>query len=591
MTDPLFPRPRRLVHLDLDVRHDHEVVEELDPTLPAEGFVLAVDDAAAMLRVADEAGRRHGRRAVAQLRDDAGRLPRVEVHDHPSFAVRGVMLDVSRDRVPTRATLERLVDVLARCRCNHLQLYVEHTFRHPGEDVVWADASPLEGEDLAWLDDRCAAVGIELAVNQNTFGHFERWLRHDVHRHRAECPDGIEIAPGIPFPPSVLEPTEANAEFAVGLVRNQLAHVRSRLVNIGCDETFELGRGASRARVEADGLGRVYLDHLRRLVAPLVADGCTVGFWGDVIARHPDLIPEVPTDRTIALVWNYEAPDAPKPDLPDGLRDILGSIGIDVTSPTDFAGRLAPFVAAGIRHWVVPGTSSWNSLVGRLDNARSNLLDAARAGVDSGAEGMLVTDWGDNGHLQPLTVALPAIVYGAAVAWDPEANADLDVSDVLDREVFADEAGVLGGVLDEIGRLDRRTGLVAANASPIAAALLPRSLVLASGDLDPVGVAAVVDALDRAAERLTTARPAGPDGPAIVEELAVTIDLARFGAETLAGRAGITDLPPPAERADRLAALAERFRAAWRTSSRPGGLSDAAGRLDVAVADLRGAQP
>jgi hypothetical protein len=43
--------------------------------------------------------------------------------------------------------------------------------------------------------------------------------------------------------------------------------VRSRRVNIGCDETFELGRGASAARAAEIGAAGVYLEHLARIAA------------------------------------------------------------------------------------------------------------------------------------------------------------------------------------------------------------------------------------------------------------------------------------------------------------------------------------
>jgi hypothetical protein len=145
------------------------------------------------------------------------------VVDGPAIAVRGYMLDVSRDRVPTRDTLSRLVELLALARYNHFELYVEHPFEFAGHEVVWKDASPLTGDDLEWLDHLCAEHGIDLVVNQNTFGHMGRWLAHDEYRWRAECPDGFEIVDGVAMPPSLLAPTPDNAEFALGLVRQQRA--------------------------------------------------------------------------------------------------------------------------------------------------------------------------------------------------------------------------------------------------------------------------------------------------------------------------------------------------------------------------------
>ena len=269
----LFPRPRRIDRLDPSHRHVLPLAEVPDPTLPAQGFALTVGDERAELRHADDAGLRYGRQTVQQLRDADGTLPTVSLSDHPDFATRGFMLDVSRDRVPTRETLARLVEVLATCRYNQLQLYVEHAFAYRDHAEVWADASPIDAADLTWLDGVCASAGIELVANQNCFGHLGPWLALETYRPRAECPDGYEVAPGLRFPPAVLAPTDDNAELVLALVREQSAALRSSTVNVGCDETFELGLGVSRERVERDGRAAVYLEHLHRIVDPLVAEG------------------------------------------------------------------------------------------------------------------------------------------------------------------------------------------------------------------------------------------------------------------------------------------------------------------------------
>lgn len=574
----LFPVPRTIHRMDPGERHDHRLVEQRDPTLPQQGFRLTVDGSGATLRYADPAGLRYGRQTVDQLRDDAGRLPGVDIEDHPDYPTRGYMLDVSRDRVPTRETLDRLVDVLEKCRYNHLQLYVEHTFAYRGHEDVWRDASPLDGDDLRWLRDRCTDADIELAANQNCFGHFGRWLAHERYRDRAECPDGFDLVEGVRFPPTVLAPTVENAEFVLGLVDEQVTSFGARIVNVGCDETFELGRGASAQRVATEGRTLVYAEHLRRIVEPLVERGLRVQFWGDVIANAPQHLDLIPTEGVTALVWNYDGPDTPRPGISDALAEILEGIGVDISGDTHFAPRLEAFRRAGVDHWVVPGTSTWNSIIGRLDNARSNLEDAARAGRNSGASGYLVTDWGDDGHHHPLTVSYPAIAYGGALAWGVDANAGLDVTRAVDDLLFEDEAAVMGGVLERIGRLAGRTGVTTQNASPILSALLPHLFVIRDGAPDPAMVIEVIASVDRALSDLTDARPSCAQGDVLVEELRVAVELARFGAVSLGAEAGL-DTPPDRERAEQLDRLIERYRAAWLTTSRPGGLEDSAAHL------------
>ena len=57
------------------------------------------------------------------------------------------------------------------------------------------------------------------------------------------------------------------------------------------------------------------------------------------------------------------------------------------------------------------------------------------AGLDFGATGFLITDWGDQGHLQQPIISEPALAYGAAVSWCLAANADLDLEAALSAHV------------------------------------------------------------------------------------------------------------------------------------------------------------
>ncbi len=59
-------------------------------------------------------------------------LPHLIIDDWPDFPHRGVMIDISRDKVPTMETLYDLVELLSEWKINQLQLYMEHTFAYRG---------------------------------------------------------------------------------------------------------------------------------------------------------------------------------------------------------------------------------------------------------------------------------------------------------------------------------------------------------------------------------------------------------------------------------------------------------------------------
>ena len=120
-------------------------------------------------------------------------IPCLEIEDWPDYENRGVMLDISRDKVPTMETIFNLVDLLSSWKINQLQLYTEHTFAYQQHPDVWVDASPFTGEEILVLDAYCRERFIELVPNQNSFGHLEQWLKHSRYRALSEAPEGFDF--------------------------------------------------------------------------------------------------------------------------------------------------------------------------------------------------------------------------------------------------------------------------------------------------------------------------------------------------------------------------------------------------------------
>ena len=310
--------------------------------------------------------------------------------------VLGYQLDISRCKVPTMPTLYRMVDVLAKLGYNQFQLYTEHTFAYPQHETVWREASPMTPDEIRALDAYCAARGIELVPNQNSFGHLEHWLKHPGYNDLAEAPRGgttMSTWYTLKFP-MCLNPTDPRSEaFVAGLYDVLFPCFRSKYVNVGGDETVELKDnheprlGRSAAAIAASSPARVYLGFLKRIHALCAAREHTMMFWGDIILERPELIPELPEDA-ICLNWGYEA-----------------------NHP--FERQTAAFEAAKRRFIVCPGTSAWGTLSGRTANMMSNVTNAFGAAERHGAMGALLADWGDGGHPNPWVVSVPALVFAA----------------------------------------------------------------------------------------------------------------------------------------------------------------------------------
>jgi N-acetyl-beta-hexosaminidase len=232
-----------------------------------QGYELTITPTGIFIVAATSAGAFYGGLTLIQILAQRQRdLPLLRISDWPDFLHRGVMLDISRDKVPSMETLFNLVDMLASWKINQLQLYTEHTFAYQNHPDVWAEASPITGEQVLALDAYCRERFIEFVPNQNTYGHMRRWLVHPRYNHLAECPQGCDTQDPVwgyfdePFTLCPEDPESLN--LVRSLMDELLPHFSSRQFNVGGDEPVELGQGRSREAVTTRGKGRVYLDFL-----------------------------------------------------------------------------------------------------------------------------------------------------------------------------------------------------------------------------------------------------------------------------------------------------------------------------------------
>ncbi|GIK65315.1 MAG: hypothetical protein BroJett018_31090 [Chloroflexota bacterium] len=536
----------------------------IDDTVPiAEGYALRIENGRVVIHGADAAGVYYGVCTLCQLLQQYdSELPTLAIEDFPDFPGRGVMLDVSRDRVPTMETLYALIDKLASWKVNQLQLYMEHTFAYQHHREVWAEASPFTGQEILELDAYCHQRHIQLVPNQNSLGHMERWLKFPRYLGLAEKPEGFSVSwdlPGKIRPPSTLNPLDPGSlELIYGLYDELLPHFTSRLFNVGGDEPWELGKGKSQAAVEARG-GRVYLEYLLKLHEKVTASGHQMQFWGDIIVKYPDLVPELPADA-IPMLWGYEANDPAESEC-------------------------EMMAAAGLEFYVCPGTSTWNSLAGRTDNAMGNLRTAATNGRKYGATGYLNTEWGDGGHWQPLSPAYLGFAYGAAMSWCVAANTDLDIATALDLYAFHDKAGVMGKLAYDLGNVYQLIDPHRHNGNTLVYSLqMPRQFILAALDKadQPITVEKLrtfIQQVDAIIGRLPQAQFETNEAGLVIAEYQQAANLLRHAAKRVLWLMGELDQSPQALAAE-LGRLAEQQQTNWLARHRIGGLSDSIRRFD-----------
>lgn len=427
-------------------------------------------------------------------------VPCVKISDEPRIKIRGFMLDISRCKVPTMQTLAYLVDMLALFKYNRLELYTEHTFAFKNHELVWGDASPMTPQQYKMLDALCKRAGIELVPNMNSLGHMDRWLRYPEYQSLAESKAPFIDTLGTLRPyPTTLYPDKKSLDFIASLYDDFLPNFTSDNFNVGCDEPWELGMGRSKQECEKVGKYRVYIEYLKKLAELCKARGKRMHFWADVLLEEPELAKELPDD-VVAVLWGYY-PDSPLEEEAKILHDL---------------GR--KFIIAG-------GTNTWNSFAIRLNAAYKNTKIVCDCAVKYGAEGVILTNWGDNGNHQAWCAMWLDVVAFAQAAWSGDFEEN-DVCIACDKFVFQDTQGYMSKAISSLGKCDPSEKLNS----------LHNKLFFASADgvksLMQEGAAVYFDAMfkgaNEALEHLSKAKPHCPDAEICIGEIALAADLIKW---------------------------------------------------------------
>lgn len=350
-----------------------------------------------------------------------------EIEDTPDFENRGFMLDISRGKVPKIETIKRLADIMARFKYNQLQLYIEgFSFFYPSFDKYCDENSSLTAQEMKDISLYCHERFIELVPNQNSLGHMASWLSNKEFEQLAECEGGFSYG-GFTLPATTLDvANEKSTEFIDRLTADLVPCFDSDKIHMGLDEPFEMGKGKNR-KSDVSGL---FVNYANKLNSICKKYGKRMMMWSDALHRFNCFDKGLPKDVTY-LEWGYEK------EYPfDEQCKMLSDRGLDF--------------------YVCPGTSSWLSFTGLTENFIQNIENAIHAAVKHQAKGVLLTDWGDCNHMQPLPVSYAAIVYCASRVWNCENNVSVkQIEKALNLFVFEDSANIMGTLVLDAGNYNK----------------------------------------------------------------------------------------------------------------------------------------
>lgn len=353
-------------------------------------------------------------------------IPCAEIEDKPDLKIRGFLYDISRNKVPKVKTVKEIIDIMSDLKMNHLELYVEgFSFEYKSFPEYLKKDEYISVAEYLELEKYAAERYIDLVPNQNGFGHMTEWLMQPRFKDLAELPSGMLLW-GTHRPPGTLNPLDPGSiELVDAMYKDMLSISSSSYFNMNFDEPFELGMGKSKERCLKYGLENVYFDFVMKAYASLKKYNKTPLIWADVLIRNQEIFKRAPHDM-IFVDWGYDA-----------------------EHPFDV--NLKLLKEGGVRFMAAPGTTSWCTLLTRKDDYRENIASAVWHTHLLGGEGILLTDWGDCGHMQPLPASFPPLVYAGLLSYRVKHGTFKKIGNFLNKFVFCDATGLAGEIYTDLG--------------------------------------------------------------------------------------------------------------------------------------------
>jgi hypothetical protein len=359
------------------------------PAMHDQGYVLLTEGNRCYDIAATATGLYYGAQTIKQLvsggsgQDATPVLRGVLVRDWPAMQYRGQDDDLSRGPVPTLAFQEHQVRVLSEYKVNVYSPYFENTLKYPENPLAAPPGGAMTEADVKALVAYARRYHVIVIPEQEAFGHLNHVLTYDMYSKLAETPHGSVLAPGQP-----------GSLKLIGQWFTQISKMfPGPFIHIGADETFSLGRGQTKARVQKEGLDAVYIDFLKQIHQELAPLHKRILFWGDIAMHSPQLVKTLPQDM-IAVPWVYNP------------------------QPQGYSKWIKPYVAAGMETWVAPGVSNWRRVYPDFNAGFLNIQRFVADGQRLGATGELNTVWNDFGE-GLFNLDWYGALYGAAAGWEP----------------------------------------------------------------------------------------------------------------------------------------------------------------------------
>ncbi len=352
-----------------------------------QGYILVSVGTELYLEASTPQGMFYGIQTLIQLLNssqDKLSLNELRIIDFPALQIRGVSDDISRGQAPTIENLKKFIKELSHYKVNQYYLvYMQDMFKFTNHPEIGKGRGVYSKEDIIELQNYAKNHFIEIIPIFQTIGHWENILHHPDYWIYGEFPGSNSL-------------NIANEEI-YDLLDEMIGELReafkSEYFHIGADESWDVGKLASKSMIENVGIGKAYLNHYKRVYDIVKKHGYKkVIIYHDILYKYKEVLEGLPKDMII-MYWKYNTKQK---------HPILNKI----------KGHNFPII-------VSPSIMDFNRIFPSINKYEKNIVNLIQFGYDRGIIGEVTSSWGDYRNKEIRENRLYGFIFSAMVGWNP----------------------------------------------------------------------------------------------------------------------------------------------------------------------------
>jgi len=353
-----------------------------------QGYILVSIQSSIFIEAPSPQGLFYGIQTLIQIISSSKNklsLNEVRIIDFPVLEIRGVSDDISRGQAPKIENLKKFIRELSHFKINHYYLvYMQDMYKFKNHSEVVKNRGAYNKDEILELYNFAKEHFVELIPIFQTTGHWDNILSHPDYWNYAEFPgsNSLNLA------------NEDIYDLLDEMISEFNGAFKSEYFHIGADESWDVGRVASKEYITKQGIAKAYLNHYKRVYEIVKKYGYKkIIIYHDILYKYKDVIEGLPEDMII-MYWKYKTIEK------HPILHKLKQYNLEVL--------------------VSPSIMDYNRIFPSIEKYEKNIINLINYGYKLGISGEVTSSWGDYKNKELRENRIYGFIFSAMVGWNPK---------------------------------------------------------------------------------------------------------------------------------------------------------------------------